>query len=603
MAAQHAALAPLIPTASSSSSSSAAPRVVAASPGGQLPTYWLVLQQLSAFPSNVTWGLATSILLPVSVSTIVCPHATQCTDSETAAKASKLATAAFCGAVAQLSQPFWGALSDRLRPSSRYWGRRRVVVAAAQVSTVVALLGMAVATNQTEMSVSARFWLLTAAYTSFQVANSMFSAPYYSIIPELVPLHQRGSAGGWVAFLQASAGIASGGIATLQGNGVISSAQVYWLLISLNVIGLVNGVAAFSAQPGWCEPEAPPPAGGSAAAAADGKAGSGSPSGCAGACSFLGAFRHMPFAAMFSYCLLQGLPSGVTIYFLQYFLQDVIGQHGYDFSLFGYRYDSTKSAESATALVNIATSWCQLITSLIGGYASDRVGVKPVLVFSQILSALSIGSLGLVSSFTSVVLVAACLGLANGIGAGTVQPLQAFALPDNDSAAQDMNILGSAFTIAQIFAPIGCGVILAALVTTGGGGNGEGIASSGAGSEAAGSEGSGSVHAYRTIFLLAAAVQIIALPLLLLVRERSDKAVLAENAQRQREYTERLLSMSGRSRTTLARPRKGSLALLQSVDAEFGRSDISQLADRIPAKTTHIFRAQSQLSSSAGRVE
>jgi hypothetical protein len=39
------------------------------------------------------------------------------------------------------------------------------------------------------------------------------------------------------------------------------------------------------------------------------------------------------------------------------------------------------------------------------------------------------------------------------------------------------------------------------------------------------------------------------------------------------------------------------------VDAEFGRSDISQLADRIPAKTTHIFRAQSQLSSSAGRVE
>ena len=86
------------------------------------------------------------------------------------------------------------------------------------------------------------------------------------------------------------------------------------------------------------------------------------------------------------------------------------------------------------------------------------------------------------------------MGLANGFGAGTIQPLQAVALPNNGSApslplslslslsppvsdsvvvsvsvylgsaAQDMNLIISAFTIAQIFAPIGCGVILAALV-------------------------------------------------------------------------------------------------------------------------------------------
>jgi hypothetical protein len=70
---------------------------------------------------------------------------------------------------------------------------------------------------------------------------------------------------------------------------------------------------------------------------------------------------------MFAYCLLQGLPSGVTIYFLQYFLQDVIekGPEGYDLSLLGLRYNNTKSAESATALVNIATSWSQLLMSLV----------------------------------------------------------------------------------------------------------------------------------------------------------------------------------------------------------------------------------------------
>lgn len=233
MAAERAAPLLLPASAGSRSARTGRPAVAAASPSGQLPTYWLVLQQLSAFPSNVTWGLATSILLPVSVATIVCPN-DACSASQTARKASMLASAAFCGAVAQLSQPFWGALSDRLRPSSPYWGRRRVIVAAAQICTVASLLGMSAATNHSDMHVSLRFWLLTAAYTSFQVANSMFSAPYYAIIPELVPLHQRGSAGGWVAFLQAGAGLASGGVATLQGNGLISSSQVN-LLFAVNL--------------------------------------------------------------------------------------------------------------------------------------------------------------------------------------------------------------------------------------------------------------------------------------------------------------------------------------------------------------------------------
>ena len=112
----------------------------AASPGGQLPTYWLVLQQLSAFPSNVTWGLATSILLPSGVAHIVCPST--CDAAQTTRKGVMLGTAAMIGAAAQLSQPFWGALSDSLRPASAYWGRRRVVVAAAQVFTVVSLAGM-----------------------------------------------------------------------------------------------------------------------------------------------------------------------------------------------------------------------------------------------------------------------------------------------------------------------------------------------------------------------------------------------------------------------------------------------------------------------------
>ena len=195
--------------------------------------------------------------------------------------------------------------------------------------------------------------------------------------------------------------------------------------------GLINGLAAFSAQPvsvsiklffqtaqrlyvhrlrlyvlhdnnmsmngtvrllvaaqGCCEPEAPPPGANSRVGVATGiglpfkKAAQSSERcieskicRCSGVCSFLGAFRHLPFSAMFGYCLCQGLPAGVTIYFLQYFLQDVIetGPDGYDLSLLGLRYDHTKSAESATALVNIATSWSQLLTSLVKTHTLCRV--------------------------------------------------------------------------------------------------------------------------------------------------------------------------------------------------------------------------------------
>lgn len=199
------------------------------------------------------------------------------------------------------------------------------------------------------------------------------------------------------------------------------------------------------------------------------------------------------------------------------------------------------------------------------------------------------------------VVVSICLGLANGIGAGTIQPLQAISLPNNGSAAQDMNLIISAFTIAQIFAPVITGGILAALVTTSAP-DVTGRGSDSDGSDGGGAESGGSAKAYRTVFVLAALLQVVALPLLIFVTARTEAAVLVETEHRQREYTQRLLSMSGRSRTTLARPGKGSLALLQSVDPDFDRDAIAQLTDRLPADVPHVFRPPPQISSSAGRV-
>ena len=68
----------------------------------------------------------------------------------------------------------------------------------------------------------------------------------------------------------------------------------------------------------------------------------------------------------------------------------------------------------------------------------------------------------------------------------------------------------------QILAPIACGAILASLA--GGGGPSDGS------SDGSAAGAGGSAQAYRAIFFLGAAVQVLALPLLLLVHKRPAKA-------------------------------------------------------------------------------
>ena len=93
------------------------------------------------------------------------------------------------------------------------------------------------------------------------------------------------------------------------------------------------------------------------------------------------------------------------------------------------------------------------------------------------------------------------------------------ALPSNDGAARDMNIIISAYTISQILSPLACGLILSALVSHGDAAAG-GFESE-AGSSGDGGGGSSSMAAYRTIWFSTAAVQLVALPLLLLVKKKT----------------------------------------------------------------------------------
>ena len=82
-------------------------------------------------------------------------------------------------------QPVVGAVSDRTR--SR-WGRRRPFIVIGTVGDVIFLVGLAL---------SGSYWLIVIFYFLLQTASNTAQGPYQGLMPDLVPVAQRGTASGY----------------------------------------------------------------------------------------------------------------------------------------------------------------------------------------------------------------------------------------------------------------------------------------------------------------------------------------------------------------------------------------------------------------------
>jgi len=99
--------------------------------------------------------------------------------------------------VAILWQPAIGGISDRtITP----WGRRRPFIVAGTAGDVLFLTGIALAGN---------YWWLVACYFLLQLASNTAQAPYQGLLPDVVPVEQRGTASGYYGVANL-VGIASG---------------------------------------------------------------------------------------------------------------------------------------------------------------------------------------------------------------------------------------------------------------------------------------------------------------------------------------------------------------------------------------------------------
>lgn len=142
------------------------------------------------FAINLHWAAISVIILPSQVLTIV----------GDLNKGSGLAFILVPGAfVALFSNPLFGLLSDRTRGRWAAWGRRRPYIFIGTFVNVAALLWMASARD---------LMSLTFAVMLVQFSSNAIQAPFHALLPDLVPVEQRGLTSGVIGVLSIAGNIA-----------------------------------------------------------------------------------------------------------------------------------------------------------------------------------------------------------------------------------------------------------------------------------------------------------------------------------------------------------------------------------------------------------
>ena len=134
--------------------------------------------------------------------------------------------------VAIVWQPIVGGISDR---TTSRWGRRRPFIAAGTLGDLVFLLAIAGAGN---------YWLVVVFYFLLQFASNTAQAPYQGLLPDVVPVAQRGEASGYYGVANlvgiASGTVGAGLLLAHYGRGAaILSAGVVLLTTMLVTVTLV----------------------------------------------------------------------------------------------------------------------------------------------------------------------------------------------------------------------------------------------------------------------------------------------------------------------------------------------------------------------------
>src|SRR2546429_8980774 len=94
--------------------------------------------------------------------------------------------------VSLFANPLFGMLSDRTRGRLAAWGRRRPYILLGTLVNIGGLIWMATAWDIPSLAI---------AYVIVQFSNNAATAPFHALLPDIVPVEQRGLASGVMGLL------------------------------------------------------------------------------------------------------------------------------------------------------------------------------------------------------------------------------------------------------------------------------------------------------------------------------------------------------------------------------------------------------------------
>jgi Na+/melibiose symporter-like transporter len=345
-------------------------------------------------------------------------------------KGQTLGTILLIGAfVSMFVAPFFGALSDRV--ITRF-GRRKPWIVIGTLMNNVGLLGLAYFPRSNDMS-SLPLFILAFMWVEFW--NNVATAPYSALIPDIVPIDQRGSASGWYGLMN-MLGSFVGGVAGLifTQNGVTDVVSIYTFIGAINLIGLAGTIVFVKELP---------------------------------VSIVLPAIKFKPFMRslidplrdhdfrwVFGTRFLMIMGAFTVQEFLQYYMRDVVK----DFTLFGTRV--AENAESAVSFFIIALLIGAVASSLAAGILSDKLGRKKIVYLSSILQAIVPFVLIFFSPFPLVVGLGIIFGLGYGAYASVDWAMASDVLPSDADHAKDMGVWHVADTFPQVIATPIAGLLL-----------------------------------------------------------------------------------------------------------------------------------------------
>jgi MFS family permease len=318
-------------------------------------------------------------------------------------------------AVSMVSNPVWGAFSDR---TTLRIGRRLPWVVGGAAGGAVAMLVLSTAHS---------IWVMVAGWALAQAALNAMLAAITAAIPDQVPVRERATVGGIVSIAQTAGVVAGSGIAAATG----SIATGYLTIAAVLVVTTLP--YALRSRDIALPVELRPPFDWS---------------------EFWRGFwvsprRYPDFGWAWLTRFLMNLGNSILILYLLYYLTDSVGL-------------SDDAAANGVFTLTAVYGLVTVATAIVGGWWSDRVARRKVFViWSGMVTAAALLLFALVPTMAAAYAAAVILGIGFGAYQAVDFAMITQVLPAARDRGKDLGVINIANALPQVLAPVVAAGVLA----------------------------------------------------------------------------------------------------------------------------------------------